>query len=475
MKRVALWLTVWVGALGSLCAGGVWAQAQPPLPPQVQAALARAQVPSQALAVWVAPVQQPQTPRLAYRAHESMNPASLMKLVTTSAALDMLGLGWSWSTPVYLDAPVREGVLQGHVYIRGQGDPKLVVERLWLLLLRLRSLGLRQINGDIVLDQSAFEVQAADAASFDGEPLRPYNAAPAALLINYTSLALTFTPDSRAGVATVHMLPPLAGVQVPAHVPLSTQGGCGDWRSALKADFSDPARLRISGTYPASCGEKSWSVAYADPASYAQRAVQGMWQVVGGGLSGQVRQGKVPAGLAPAFEQGSPGLPEVIRDINKFSNNVMAQQLFLTLSLQEQGVGTLARSRQRVRSWWAARLGEADAPVLDNGSGLSRSERISAQALGRLLHSAWAAPWMPELLASLPVTGVDGTLRRSQAQAAGAAHLKTGSLRDVAGIAGVVDAASGQRYVLVAIVNHPNAAAARPALDALIDWTAQER
>jgi len=111
--------------------------------------------------------------------------------------------------------------------------------------------------------------------------------------------------------------------------------------------------------------------------------------------------------------------------------------------------------------------------VIDSGSGLSREGRLSAALLARLLQLAWASPAMPELMSSLPVNGVDGTLRRSRSDA-GHAHLKTGSLNGVAGIAGYVLSDSGRRYVLVAIVNHANAAAARPALDALVQWALRD-
>jgi D-alanyl-D-alanine carboxypeptidase/D-alanyl-D-alanine-endopeptidase (penicillin-binding protein 4) len=195
---------------------------------------------------------------------------------------------------------------------------------------------------------------------------------------------------------------------------------------------------------------------------------------MGGGLAGQVRAGAVPAGLAPAFELQSPTLAEVVRDINKFSNNVMAQQLFLTLSLQQNGVGTFEGSRAVMRQWWRERLGDGELPAFGNGSGLSRDERISAQQLARLLQAAWASPLMPELIASLPVAGIDGTMRRARGKVAGLAHLKSGSLRDVTGVAGYVHAASGKRYVVVAIANHPQAHAARPAIEALIDWAARD-
>ena len=195
---------------------------------------------------------------------------------------------------------------------------------------------------------------------------------------------------------------------------------------------------------------------------------------IGGHLSGQVRDGSIPANLQPTFHIESATLAETIRDINKYSNNVMAQQVFLTLALQKNGVATFDGARDALRQWWLARIGDAELPQADNGAGLSRDARLTAQALARMLQVAWVSPVMPELVASLPISGVDGTLRRSQSRA-GTAHLKTGSLRDVMAVAGYVHAASGRRYVLVAVVNHANAGAARPVLDSLIDWTARDQ
>ena len=467
------------------------------LPSDVQAALQRAKLPPDALSVVITDVSG-HAPRLSHHARVPINPASLMKLVTTQAALDLLGPAFVWRTPVYLDGSLRDGVLQGNVYIRGSGDPRLNVERLWLMMRRLQGLGVTRIQGDIVLDRSAFEITARDAGSFDGEPLRPYNAAPDALLINFKSLLVHFVPDRASAtpaVARVHVEPPMAGVQVPASVPLS-RDDCSDYRSALRADWSEPTRIRFAGSYPLACGERVWPIAYSAPAQFLPRAIAGMWQQLGGQLSGQVRDGIVPSQLSPAFVSESPALSEVVRDINKYSNNVMAQQVFLTLSQQAAapvnglvasatgggvsgsnaiGVGRFEDSRQVVLRWWRERLGASDgsdAPVLENGSGLSREERISALAMARLLQYAWQQPTMSELMSSLPVTGMDGTLKRSKAQSV--AHLKTGSLRDVAGVAGYVDGPKGRRWVLVAILNHPNANAGRPALDALIDWAAQQ-
>ena len=460
-------------ATGLAAAQPLAAPAPAPLPPAVEAALARARLPRDALSVLVVDAQDGRAPaRLSYRAQVPVNPASVMKLVTTYAALDQLGPAYTWSTPVYVEGVVRGGSLKGNVYIRGQGDPTLVMERLWLLLRRLQGQGIQVIVGDIVLDRSAFDLAGHDPALFDGEPLRPYNAAPDALLLNFKSVVMGFVPDVGAGVAHIQYDPPMSGVQRPDSVALAAPGtGCGDWRGALRADLSDPVRTVFQGAYPAACGERSWAVAYADPQAFAARAVEGMWRTLGGKLTGSVRDGKVPAGLQPVFSATSPALAEVVRDVNKFSNNVMAQHVFLAPALQKNGVATWDGAREVLRQWWLQRFGAEGQPVTDNGAGLSREARISAQALGRMLQAAWQSPVMPELVASLPVAGIDGTLRRSKSRT-GSAHLKTGSLRDVLAVAGYVHADDGRRYVLVAIVNHPQAAAARPVLDALIDWTA---
>jgi D-alanyl-D-alanine carboxypeptidase/D-alanyl-D-alanine-endopeptidase (penicillin-binding protein 4) len=468
-----------IGAVTFAFCGLTLAQA---LPPELTTALARAKVPLDAVTLLLVDAEGKQPPRLSHRASVPVNPASVMKLVTTYVALDVLGPAYTWRTPVFIEGAVRDGTLFGNLYLKGQGDPKLVAERLWLLLRRVQGLGIHTIAGDIVLDGSAFEPLPSDPASFDGEPLRPYNAAPEALLLNFKSVVMTFVPDLTANQASVQFEPPLAGVQLQTRVPLlpngngvnASNGACGDYRAALKADFSDATRIRFAGSYPAACGEKTWPVAYVDPKSYNVRALEGLWREMGGKLSGSVRDGRVPVltpALPPVFEISSPPLAEVIRDINKFSNNVMAQQLFLTLSLP---AASRAASQDVVRRWWQERIGSDDAPTLENGSGLSRVERISAQALARLLQNAYKSPLMPELMSSLPIAGVDGTLKRSRAKAQGSAHLKTGSLRDVVAVAGYVHAASGKRYVLVAIVNHPNAGSVKPAFEALLDWAVMD-
>lgn len=496
--RASLALALWVGV--QLAA----AQTSPAgLPPEVEAALRRAKLPASALSVLVQEVG-PGPERLGWNAQQPVNPASLFKLVTTYAALDLLGPAWRWSTPVLVSGTLQpDGVLDGSVTLQGRGDPKLVLERLWLLLRRLQQAGVREIRGDIVLDHSAFAPSLKSPGDFDGEPHRPQNVQPDALLLNQKTVIYSFLPDPTLGLARIAAEPPLTGVQVDTHVPLAT-GPCDDWRDALKPVLTEPARVRFTGSYPAACGERSWPMASLEPSAYGARLVSHLWQQLGGRLGGQVRDGSAPAGSRLLFEQPSPPLAEVVRDINKFSNNVMAEQLFLSLALPAPApaaalpapAASVAAAagpetatpfpapapavrpedaRLLLQRWLAGRFGEAAMRemVIDNGSGLSRDGRISAQLLGRLLQSAWASGVMSELMSSLPVSGTDGTLRRSTATA-GRAHLKTGSLRDVAGVAGYVWSTSGRRHVVVAIVNHPQAGSARPVLDTLVQWAIQD-
>lgn len=478
--------------LCGLCAAGLALSAPArtltptgPAAPEFEQALRAAQVPRAAVSVLVQEVGAGRT-RLALNPDTPRNPASLTKLLTTFAALDQLGPAFTWQTPVWLAGRIRGsaegGALEGDLHIQGRGDPQLTLERLGLLMQRLRQMGIAEIRGDIVLDQSAFATPEDAPGDFDNEPLRPYNARAQALLLNLNTVLYTFTPDAAQGVAWVSAEPALQGLRVDASVPLA-DGPCGDWRAALQAHSDDSARLHFAGRYPLACGERVWPLADPDARRYAARLLSTLWQQAGGRLGGQVREGPAPAGLPPSFELSSPPLAEVVRDINKHSNNVMAQQLLLTLALQGAGNTQIAQltpatpegGRAALREWLRQRLAVSpDAVVLDNGSGLSRHTRLSAALLARLLQVAWASPVMPELMASLPVMGRDGTLRRAQA-GIGQAHLKTGSLSGVTGIAGYVLGASGKRYVLVALVNHANAGAARPALEALVQWVIADR
>ena len=475
IRRVGPWAgRVLRAACGLATAGLPWAALAGDLPPEVEGALRRARLPDSALVAVVQELGSGHT-ALSWQSHDPVNPASVFKLVTTYAALDLLGPAWTWNTPVLAGGPIKDGVLDGPLALQGSGDPTLVLERAWLLLSRLRQMGLKEIRGDLLLDRSAFALPDTSPADFDGDATRPYNVRPDALLLNYKSVTYRFVPDPARGVAVIGAEPVLAGVPTDTTVALAS-GPCDDWRSSLKASLADPNRVRFEGRFPASCGEKEWPVAYADPRSYGPRLLTQLWSDLGGRLTGTVRDGPVPPGARLLLQSSSPPLAAVVRDINKFSNNLMAEQLFL--SLGQPGPDRPARlegSRELLRRWLLERLGEASVRdwTIDNGSGLSRENRLTAQSLARLLSQAYNSPVMSELMSSLPISGQDGTLRRSTATK-GRAHLKTGSLRDVAAVAGYVLSNSGKRYVLVGILNHPQANTGRPALDALVQWTIQD-
>jgi serine-type D-Ala-D-Ala carboxypeptidase/endopeptidase (penicillin-binding protein 4) len=457
------------------------------LPQEVLRALARAGVPSQSASVIVQPIATSahgaaDTALVRHQADLALNPASVMKLVTTYAALDQLGQDFTWKNRVYIEGSLAAGVLQGNLILRGSGDPKLVLERIQDLFLQIQAKGIREIRGNIVLDRSVFDVPARNPADFDAEPLRPYNASPDGFLVNFKSLIFTFTPDAASKRVFVRSEPPIAQVDLPLEVSASN-GPCHDWRASLQADFSSPDRVSFAGRYPLACGERAWPVAYIAPHLYATRVIEAMWRQAGGQLDGMVREGTMPSGAQLWHTAESLPLSDIIADINKFSNNVMAQQLFLTLSseLPHTGkTGNFPASQLSVAAWWRKKFPAISPPVIENGSGLSRQERTTAAAINSLLQSAAKGTQAQAFANSLGIAGVDGTVARMRERNAGSAalgqaQLKTGSLKDVASIAGYATAQDGQRYSLVAIINHPNASAARPALDALVEWVVKRQ
>lgn len=454
-----------------------------PLPKEVTQALARAGVPASAISVVVQtlPASSSVTaaidPLIKHRAEASVNPASVMKLITTYAALDQLGADFTWKNRVYIDGTLEAGVLQGNLILRGSGDPKLVLERIEELFRQVQAKGVREVRGDILLDRRVFDVPDKNPADFDDEPLRPYNAVPDGMLVNFKALIYNFIPDPVTKKVVLRVDPPIAGVELPTEITAS-YGACGDWRSSLQADFSNPDRVSFAGRFSLSCGERVWPVAYVAPRQYATRVIEAMWRKSGGLLTGSVREEALSRTARLLHSEPSLPLSDIIADVNKFSNNVMAQQVFLTLSTQSPSpgrTGSFAASQRNVAAWWKTRLPEVAAPILDNGSGLSRKERSSVAAINALLQLAAASPNSQVFANSLGIAGVDGTVarmrdRNGNSAAIGQAQLKTGTLKDVAAIAGYANALNGQRYSLAAIINHPHAGAARPALDALVEW-----
>jgi len=450
-----------------------------------------------------------------------------MKLLTTFASLEMLGPAYRWKTEAYLDGKLENGVLQGNLVFKGYGDPKLTVEQFWMWLRELRQRGLREIRGDVVLDRSFFENIDHDPAEFDNDPTRAYNVGPNALLLNFNAIHLRLIPNAKSTNALLE--PDLSGYMLSNRVTTVARRPCsgGDNYTAHLEEHS----IVLEGTIPVDCGEVDDYFSLLPHGDYFFAVFSALWKEMGGTLGGAMREGRVPANLEPFSTHLSAPLSEVIRDINKFSNNIMARQLFLTLGTVEStsadtgkvdsaqeplsledvmallddgaeptapdarfagGPGAIAvpqvatstppradppaanmpRSIAAIQKWLSSVHMDFPELVLENGAGLSRKERISPQHLAELLAHASRSRYAAELEASLPILGLDGTMKRrfKDNEITGYAHIKTGMLEGVKSIAGYVKSQSGKQWVVVFLVNHPNASLSQHAQDALIEW-----
>jgi D-alanyl-D-alanine carboxypeptidase/D-alanyl-D-alanine-endopeptidase (penicillin-binding protein 4) len=442
------------------------------LPAPVREALAAAGVPLGAVAAVVEPVGDG-APAVSHNAGASMNPASVMKIVTTYAALDLLGPAFTFRTEAYTSGELSGGVLNGNLHIRGGGDPKLTYDRVWRMARQMRGRGLREIRGDIVLDRSYFAPAAHDPARFDNDPRRAYNAGADALLVNFNAINFRFIPEGNA--VRVVAEPDLPNVEIASRLRVSAEP-CVNFRRDLAHDAVEIgllATVTFSGTYPAACGERALPLAIFDGARFTESTLRWLWTEAGGVLRGNVRAGPVPPEAQLLLRQESEPLANLVRDMNKFSSNVMARHLFLALSAEPGGFGgEPAASARIVSAWLRGRRIEAPELAIENGSGLSRNERVSAATLAAVLRQAWSHAVMPEMMSSLPVLALDGTLRSRRARgAAGQAHLKGGTLTDVQSVAGYVLDHEGRRWVVAMMINHARAGAAQGALDALVEWT----
>lgn len=455
-------------ALIALCAPGWLAAAgdteradSDSLPYVVQRLLLRNKVSQDSLSVFIQDVSE-STPLVDTASGVPRNPASAMKLLTTFVALEALGPAYTWKTATYATKAIRDGRLDGDLYLKGGGDPFLTTERFWKFLLELRDSGLRHISGDLVIDNSYFSIAPEDPGAFDGEPYRPYNVAPDAMLLNFGVTRFLFVPDRQAGRVNVVPDPPSTTLNIENRLGLSS-GPCRQGLGQLRMKVlsrENGGSVRFSGAYPSSCGRYVLTRAISTPVPRVFGVFKALWQNLGGSIEGSGRAGNVPARAKRVHVAESRTLAELIRPTNKFSNNVMSRHMLLTLGaehLDGKAPGTVENGRLAVQKW----LNDAglDFPnlVLDNGAGLSRDTRISARSLGELLLHAYHSPLMPEFVASLPISAIDGTLKRrfEGEPIAGRLHIKTGTLDNVRAMGGYMLSKSGRTFVIVAIQNYP--------------------
>jgi D-alanyl-D-alanine carboxypeptidase/D-alanyl-D-alanine-endopeptidase (penicillin-binding protein 4) len=466
--------------LAGLVLAALWgiAPAEPltRLPAPVTKLLQRYKLSADGLSVYVQDVSDT-TPLLAVNARVPRNPASVMKLLTTLVALQELGPAYTFTTDVYVDVEPVDGVVRGNLYIKGGGDPFLVTESFWRLLDDVRFAGVRHVTGDLVIDGSYFEVEETDRGEFDGRPYRAYNVVPHAALVNFFVTRFRFRPDTAAGKVIAEADPPMSTLALDNRIRL-TDARCS-WRTRkvrLHVERMGPLpAVRFSGRYPRSCGEFALLRAVAEPVPYLFGVFAPMWERMGGRLDGMGREGLVPESALRVHRARSRPLAELVRVMNKHSNNVMSRNLLLALGAEAYGApGTVEKGRRAIADWLL--LNDIPAPELnvDNGSGLSRKGRISALTLARVLLRGWETPFMPEFATSLPVSALDGTLRKrlQDSDAEGRARMKTGLLNDVRSMAGFVKTRSGRWLAVVSLQNHPGIqhGTGTALQDALLEW-----
>ena len=443
-------------------------------------------------------------PLLAVNADRSVAPASTAKLVTTLAGLELLGADWHWKTGFYARTrPDEKGRVTG-VWLKGGGDPTLVAEKFALLVDRMAQMGVRHIEGNLTVDRSYFDIPDTDPSAFDGRGSRPYNQLPDAAVTAYRSLSFEFVPDKSAGVAHIVSMPQLAGLEVPSSIPLA-RGGCSDWKSSIgyRLERLSDGRLvaHFDGALPLACGSKYFNVVSLCKNEFLDRLFRKAWERDERTWTGHVVEGRTPEDAVKLVERESDSLPVVTTLVNKWSNNLIARHIFLTLGTlrhqpkllsndsvandafeqafspagKSQPGATLEDARASLAEWLSEKGVPKGAIVIDNGSGLSRTSRVTARAMTQVLAAGWLSPRMTEYVASLPVSGVDGTMKK-RVEAMGRTHLKTGYLQDVRSIGGYVYAKNGRRYAVYASVHGDhNMAGGIKFLDKVVEWTYLQR
>ncbi len=486
-------------------------------------------------------------------------PASVMKLVPTFIALDVLGPEFRWVTNIYHTGIVINHTLYGDLIIQGSGDPKLTHKHLAIVLARVKQHGIYRIHGDIVLDTSIFQDVTKDPADFDDQASRPYNVSPDGLLINFNSLEINAVVPSNASAAKLFYRPKLADFSLPKQLPLR-QANCDSIAASLAPSWQQTA-LTFHNKFPNACNLHTFYLAYPNGKDFAKRAIKQQWLDLDATLSGHVVSTEHPrlnrfdnyltqntsidtpptpwpmlqtlaASPLPMVTYASAPLSQQLYDINHYSNNVMTEQLLLSLAAYKKPVNTgldvehhanlankpdtdkaanqsgklppssslahtdawqLTEGRRQaqtanypkafalVNQWWQTHL-TSKPPYLTNGSGLCRDCSVTADSIAELLEHAYHHPDFYTYLNSLGVAGISGTVqnhaqRLPHSAAIGHAWIKTGTLDNAAAMAGYVHSDSGQDYIVVGLINDPNhlnTSGARHALDIMLDWTARQ-
>lgn len=448
-------------------------QSEQGLPAQLTQTLKKYKLSGTGLSIYVQDLASTQ-PIIAYNADIPRNPASAIKTLTTAAGLSLLGPNYTWSTKVYALGKQQGDVLNGDLLIQGQGDPFFSVDDAWRLVRSVRTRGIRQIKGRLLLDDSYFAPINSDPGTFDGKPYHPYNALPSALLLNFNAIELLFRPEQ--GRVSIISTPAPTTLRLRNQLKL-TRGACRKQHISMTTSAADShTELLVQGRYPANCGISTLYRAVMPARQMFAGTFIDLWQQQGGSIKADFHAAVLPASAPQAlYVHPSRPLAELLRGMNKYSNNVMTRQLFLTLGAERFGApATLIKSRNTINQWLQDNGLYFPELQLDNGAGLSRTSRITARHLAQVLILAKKSDYSPELLASMPIVGIDGTMRRRlrQEPLVGKGRFKTGTLNDVRALAGYITDQQGRNYVVVALHNAKgvqNGSGSR-IQDALLRW-----
>lgn len=395
------------------------------------------------------------------------SPASTMKVLTTWAALSRLGPNHHWHTRAYADGPIVDGRLQGNLVLVGGGDPGLTAEHWWHFARELRNTGLQGIDGDVIVDRGLYAPAAEDPDEFDGKGYRTYNVLPDALLVNLQTAQFHVT--AVGGHAQILVDPTPANLHVDNRVRAAITGCPANYGLRFTTVDADPLHVAVDGAVGPGCPVSAPRVIMTAP-EFAFGTFVTFWRSLGGRFDGSLRLAGRPATSTPLVDLESDTLAEVVRNTNKWSSNAMARMLLLDMAAERYGAPVGAKDGARALQEFLTAEGlSLPELVVDNGSGLSREARISAASMSDVLQAAFHGRYFPEFVASLPIGGQDGTLRRRFVDLAADARIrmKTGHLAGVAAIAGYVTTRSGRPLSVVVMVNSPGAESGRG--DAIID------
>lgn len=403
----------------------------------------------------------------AHNADQAMSPASTMKAVTAAAALYHLGPSYTWRTQVTTTGTLDgDGVLRGDLHVRGTGDPVLVAERLWKLVRDVRLAGVERIEGDVVFDESWFGTDYALPGWDKAQDLAQgpsYFATIGALSLDFNTVGLVVGPGAAPGQpGRVQLETPASDYVVITNEVVTLPPGRRRQVRIERAVVDGRMHFTVRGEVPAGAEPARYRRTVADPTSHFAAAWSEFMKQHGIALSGRYRRGEAPADGRLLAELVSPPLTSVLMDMNKYSNNFMAEQVLRTMAAEKGGApGTTEQGLELVRRYLDAVGIDRSTYHLVNGSGLSRDIRLSPSVLTAVLMDMAADPRVgQEFLATLAIAGVDGTLERRLDEEPGRVRGKTGTLDGVHCLAGYLDADDGQRYAFAFLVNHlPGSAA----------------